>query len=900
MTLRRSFIAVSSLVTVFLLSHVPTPAKAPEAAEKFERLPAICQPESYELYFEPDLDHAAFEGSETLRFNLSEASRELVLNSVDLSIYDAAVARFDKSGHGDWIKAEVNRDNDHEKVAFKFPSALKSGDYELSLKFSGRLNKNLEGFYLSTFKDKDGKEQRIATTQMEPTDARRMFPCLDEPGYKAKFKVTVAAAPELAVIANAAGEFEKLDQRKGKKVVSFKPTPPMSTYLFCLVVGPLKATEPTVACGKKIRVWFPEGKEKLASFSQSIATKLLPYYENYFGQPYPLDKLDLIAIPDFSAGAMENLGAVTFRDTALLVDETNSSLNTRMRVADVVAHEMAHLWFGDLVTMNWWDDLWLNEAFATWMAQKAVAELKPEWRLWDDFAVERGSTLDLDSISATRAVRSPVNSPSDALEMFDEITYSKGASLLRMLETYLTEERFQKGIQLYMKEHAFANACTNDLWIALSRGAKDNKVDVSKLMAGWVNNPGCPVVSFSAQKGSIGYDLKLSQRRFYLDSAKSAAAGKNSSGTKTENLWQIPLQIADGSGKQNLEPVLLTASQLRETNKSEPLFLNGTGNGYFRTSFTSDQIARLKSFDLIKSLSTQERLSLLSDVFALAVAGDIKLDDYLTLATKFSHDEDRYVLGMLMGQFYSLNKVVDDQGRAAFEQYIRARLRPHLARLGWARRPGDDDLTASLRGSIISTLGTIGKDTEVLKFCRDKFEDYLSGKLESDLLSPVVGVVAYNGDTEEFTRISEAWRKAESPDIRNRNLYALADIRNDEVVERVLFLALSDEVKSQDAPGVLASLLAHTYSQKAAWKFLGEHYSEIDKKITERRVPRLIEACSGFCRPGQLAELKAFLDSHPMPSGRRAASKTIELATISTNFRERSGQSMPEVFAAQQ
>lgn len=890
----RSLFAFTGVLAI-LLSHASPVWAAP--GEKFERLPGDCRPESYELFFEPDLENASFEGSETLRFELNRSASQIVLNSIDLSIYDAGLTRLEKGRHGDYIKAETIRDDAHERVAFKFPSALKSGSYELSMKFSGRLNKNLEGFYLSTFKDKDGKERRIATTHMEPTDARRMFPCLDEPSYKAKFKVTVAADPELAVISNAGAEFEKLDQRKNKKIVSFKATPPMSSYLFALVVGPLKGSEPGVANGKKIRVWYPEGKEKLASFAQGIACKLIPYYENYFGQPYPLDKLDLIAIPDFSAGAMENLGAVTFRDTALLVDEANSSHQSRVRVADVVAHEMAHLWFGDLVTMKWWDDLWLNEAFATWMAQKAVAELRPDWRLWDDFAVEKAGTLNLDSIKATRAVRSPVNSPSDALEMFDEITYSKGASLLRMLETYLTEDKFQKGIQIYMKDHAFANASTNDLWSSLSAATGREKIDVATLMAGWVDNPGCPVVAFRASSSGNSKDpvgLKLSQKRFYLDAGQAVSTNKSK-----DILWQIPLNLSDGAAGHPAAALLLTALEQREHAAFDPLILNGRGNGYFRTAFNADQLARLNSVDLIKTLSVPERISLVSDVYALAVAGDIEFDSYCNLATRLFRDEDPYVLGQLLGQMVSLNSLIDEGGRPAFEQYLRARLKPHLTRLGYTRRSGDDDLTAAIRGTVISVLGTYGNDREVLSFCRSKFDEYLDGKLEPDLLTPVVNVVAYNGDNEEFTRLSEAWRKADSPETRNRNLYALAEIRNDEVVERVLHLTLSDEVKSQDAPGVLAVLLSHSYSQKAAWKFFGEHYAEIEKKISDRRVPRVLQACHNFCRPGQLEELKSFVAAHPMPSGRRAQAKTVELAGIATKFRERSGKIMPEVFASQ-
>ncbi len=928
----KKLLAVSLTLNLALLSGAATvgPAWADEAGQnndkkvkalEYKRLPGNCQPERYDLYFEPDLENGEFEGTETLFFGVSQSTAEIVLNAVDLSVFEATVAQT-KPTHGDWIKAEIVRDKEGEKLTLKLPKALKPGQYELALKFNGKLSTKMEGFYLSSFKSKDGKEHKIATTQMEPTDARRMFPCFDEPASKAVFKVTVAIDPALVAISNAGIEFEKLDQRKNKKIVTFKASPKMSTYLFALIVGPFQSTEPVVVNGKKIRVWFTEGKGPLATYALDTAAKLLPYYENYFGQPYPLDKLDLIGIPDFSAGAMENLGAITFRENALLVDEKNSALSSRTRVVNIVAHEMAHLWFGDLVTMKWWDDLWLNEAFATWMADKAEDVLKPEWRIWDDFAVERAGTLDADAIVATRSVQSPVNSPNDALEMFDEITYSKGAALLRMLETYLGEDKFQKGIQTYMKAHAFANASTTDLWDALSsasgsiadsastkKKSKDSKkgqVDVAKLMDAWVHQPGCPIVSYGldtklAAKKNTTLKLDVSQKRFFLDSAQDLASGK----AKTALIpWQIPLTVKaqEGSPKTSSnQAILLTLAkeQFALEGAKEPLMFNATGNGYFRTGYSSLQLSRLQEKNLPELLTVSERVSLLSDLFATSVAGLLPIDLYLQSLEKFATDQDPYVLGLVISQISELEQLLEPASKSGYQAFVVKCLKPQLDRLGYERKPGDDDLTAELRSRLIKTLGTIGNDKQVIAFCRDKFEAYLADdkSLDGDLLSPIVQVMAYNGDSDEFVRIEEAWRNSTTPEARNRNLFALAAFRDKECVEKALNLCFNKEVKAQDVPHLLARLIGSSDSQAAAFKFLGEHWQEIYDKVGERKMPDIVEACRNFNKPGQLDTLKAFIAAHPMPSGRRSAAKTIEFATIGTNFKAKQSSSLAQFFA---
>ncbi|MBS1993119.1 MAG: M1 family metallopeptidase [Cyanobacteria bacterium SZAS LIN-3] len=897
----KTFLSVSLALVTSAGLALPGPAAsarakaaAPEVVS-YQRLPKVAVPERYDLYFEPNFESQDFEGSETVYINVTEATKEITLNSLDLSIYEASIARNEKT-HGDWIKAEIERNKDREIVVFKFAKTLTPGPYELSLKFNGKFSDKMCGFYLSTFKDKDGKEQKMASTQMEPTDARRMFPCFDEPVYKATYRVTAAIPTDMVAISNAAVQFEKIDQRKDKKVVSFEESPKMSSYLFALVIGHLKPSQAVTVNGKEIRVWCTEGKENLTSFALNSAARFMAYYEDYFGVPYPLKKLDLIGVPDFAHGAMENIGAVTFRETALLVDEKNSSTHAKMRVADVVAHEMAHLWFGDLVTMAWWNDLWLNEAFATWMSDKAVNNLKPEWRLWDDFAVDRGSTLSSDSISATRAVQCVVNSPNDALEMFDEITYGKGAALMRMLEMYLSEETFQKGIQAYMKKHSFGNATTEDLWNALSAATKST-VDVSALMHAWVHTPGCPLVSFAPAgekkhaKGGPSSSYNFNQERFMLldQPIKKGAAAREKPQT-----WQIPMVLKGESGQ---ERYLLTEPGAKVTFSGfKPVFINALGNGFYRSKYDQAQLSKLA--EAVKAdpnfLTPAERISLVSDLWALSYSGRISIDDYLAFTANFSGDSDPYLQSLMVGQLHQLETVIGDEMRPGFETLVRNRLNPVLERLTMSKRPDDSDLINSLRGEIISTLGTIGGDKKIIDYCRGQFETYLNDdkSLDGNLLSAIVDVVAYNGGEEEFNRIQNAFTESTEPQARQRNLGALSCFREKDLIERALGYSLSKEVRAQDVTTVVGSLLSSSASKSLAWAFVKAHWSEFNAKLSDDQMPKLIDAVSNFSSLADRDDVSSFIASHPLPAGRRRVAKTLEFIAIRTQFKDKQSTSL--------
>src|SRR6266705_4653984 len=394
----------------------------PMSEQKPYRLPTSVTPERYEIRLTPDLSAARFAGEEKVSLQVHEPVREIILNAAELELKSVSI----KGSSSTTVQGEAVLDTENEQATLKFAQELNPGRWELRLTFSGILNDKLHGFYRSTYKDANGKEKALASTQFESTDARRAFPCWDEPAFKAVFQVTLVIDDGLTAISNARVIGETSLAGTGKKEVVFADSMKMSTYLVAFIVGEFEGTEPVYVGQAPLRVWAVPGKRHLAKYGQEIGAASLQFFSNYYHYPYPGDKLDLLAIPDFASGAMENLGAITFRETALLIDEHAASHAEIERVADVVSHENAHMWFGDLVTMRWWNGLWLNEAFATFMEMIAVDAWKPEWRRWDSFTVSRAAAMQVDGLKSTRPIEFPVRAPRDADAMFDVLTYEKG------------------------------------------------------------------------------------------------------------------------------------------------------------------------------------------------------------------------------------------------------------------------------------------------------------------------------------------------------------------------------------------------------------------------------------------------------------------------------------------
>ncbi|MEM9468457.1 MAG: M1 family metallopeptidase, partial [Actinomycetota bacterium] len=488
------------------------------------RLPLTATPSAYRIELAPDLDAFTFTGSVEIDVDIPEATDRLVLNSIELTIHDAAVIV-----GTDRRTAGFALDDDQERLTLTLDAPLPAGPATVAVEFDGILNDQLHGFYRSTFTDDDGAEHTIATTQFQSTDARRCFPCWDEPAYKATFETTLVVDPDHLAVSNTNPTAESIDP-DGRRRVTFAPTMAMSTYLVAFVVGPLEATEPVDADGVPIRIVHRPGQGHLTSFALDVAVHALRWLSDYYAIPYPSDKVDLIAIPDFAFGAMENLGCVTFREVLLLIDPADAAQPELQRAADVINHELAHMWFGDLVTMQWWEGIWLNEAFATFMETSCSDAYRPDWRVWDTFARARSAAFDVDGLAATRPIEFPVVSPEEAEGMFDLLTYEKGASVVRMLEQYLGADVFRDGVRHYLATHAYANTETSDLWDALEHVSRQ---PVRSLMHEWIYQGGHPIITSEATP----HGVRVTQHHFTLD--PDAADGRT---------WSVPLRLRDAEG----------------------------------------------------------------------------------------------------------------------------------------------------------------------------------------------------------------------------------------------------------------------------------------------------------------------------------------------------------------
>lgn len=841
------------------------------------RLPLSAFPLRYQLDFHLDKAMANFHGAETVTLQVSRPIREVIMNARDLQITDARLISTGQTA----LKAQVKLNAAHEQVIFCLPRVIPPGQYKLQCRFAGKLNDDLAGFYRSSFTDEQGKKHALAVTQMEPADARRMFPCFDEPAYKSCFAISVDVESKAKAISNMPQIVNRLDQKQGRRLIKFAESPRMSTYLVTLLVGEFEATAPCRVNGVDIRVWTVQGRKHLGVYARDMAAKFLPYLNDYFKYPYAWQKLDLIALPDFEAGAMENPGAITFRERYLLADPARASLESLQTIAAILAHEMAHLWFGDLVTMKWWDDIWLNEAFATWMAVKVVDSCVPQWQYGKVFNSERQKAMKTDALLSSRAIHAPVEKPADALQMFDAITYEKGASVLRMLELFVGESVFRQAIADYTKQFAFSNAATRDLWAAIG---KRSHLPVAKMMQAWSNQAGYPLVSVT-EKPAKTNSFELSQKRFLLlDNAVASA-----------DLWSIPLSVraiissTAGSAPGKIKYILLDTAQASHslTEANAPYIFNAGGNGFYRVHYSATLLKQLLPH-IGSTLDTGESLSLLSDQFALCQAGVVPVSDYLDLLKNYRNVSDLYVWKTILSQLYYLYMFVPAEVEPAFALFVQEELKNIANQLGWQAKKGEPELARLVRAEVIAALGTIGGDEGVATKCRDLWQKYLQDhkSVDADLLEPITGVVAFSGSKQDFSVIKEQFKSARLPEDEARNLFALAGFRDRESIEAALAMVLNGEVRSQDAVHLLGALLGSKQAGKAAWSYLVNHWPELEKSVPSAMLPHIISACDRFNDEEDKRAVSKFFAEHPVKAGESNLRRTEERLAVNVRFKQ--------------
>ncbi len=814
-------------------------------------------PHEYFLTIHPDLTTFTFKGEEEIVLDLKKSTKIIKLHADELEISRAA--------YNDSILGDVSFDAESETATITFSEHLPEGIGRLNLFFTGILNDKMRGFYRSKYLI-DGKEEHLAVSQFESTDARRAFPCFDEPAKKAIFHVSLIVPEDHIAISNSA-ESEIKEHNTGFKIVKFDPTPKMSTYLLAFVVGKFDHIEKKTKEGTLVRIFVTPGKKKQAEFALDVAVKTISFFSDYFKIPYPIPVIDLIAIPDFAAGAMENWGAVTYRETALLVDSTHTATINKQWVALVIAHEFAHQWFGNLVTMEWWTHLWLNEGFASYIEYLAVDHIFPEWDIWTQFVnMDHSRALELDGLQNTHPIEVEVHNPTEISEIFDAVSYSKGASIIRMLAEYLGEDVFRKGLHIYLKKHSFGNASTGDLWNALE---KVSGKPVGKIMKSWTQEAGYPVLKLEDKNDS----LILSQSRFF----SSIHSQKKS---KDKTVWEIPISIAKKSHK-NPEYYMMNEKTLTlpNVNKSEWVKLNMGETSLVRVAYSMPDLLNLLKAIEKNELSTIDRFGIIRDILVLAEAGKISTLQAFTAYSSYKNEESYIVWSEVASQLGKLyNLLAEEKELGLFEKYALSVFANIGEKVGWDKKPNEDHSQSLLRSVVLGSLGKYG-DENVIEIARNMFEKMLKGKLQidSDLRGIVYATVAKYGDDKTYSDLLDLYRKSSLQEEKDRLFKSLCFFRQEDLLKRTLDFGFSFEVRTQDSYKAIYLIFANPYGKQLAWEFLKYHWDEIVKRYSGGHLfSRFAEPIEFLTKRKNAKEVEKFFKENGAPGAERTIKQVVE------------------------
>ena len=855
-------------------------------------LPETARPSKYRIKLQPDLKNFTFDGEQSVDLLILEATSTIVLNSIDLEISNTTL-----HANGTTLTSKsVTIDKDAETATLDFGETIQPGDARLEMVFTGGLNDKLMGFYRSEYTSQDGETRYLATTQFEPTDARRAFPCWDEPAKKATFEVTLVFSDEYQAVSNTP-VVEEAFPGPGLKSVRFAETPIMSTYLLVFIVGNLTSIEERAAGGTTVGVWTTPGKEDQASFALDTSVKLLSYFNEYFGIPYPLPKLDHIAIPDFAAGAMENWGAVTYRETALLVDPDNSSAGTRQRVAEVIAHEMAHMWFGDLVTMEWWDDLWLNESFASWMGNKAVDWLFPEWEMWTQFVnMDTNRALSLDGLKNSHPIEQAVKNPAEVSQLFDAISYSKGASVIRMLENFLGEESFRKGLNRYLSSHMYDNARTEDLWSALET---ESGRPVTAIMDSWVKQMGYPVLQVESDRTGGQTTLSVTQERFVYD----RLLGDSGPDSDSDNeVWRVPV-----SASQGREESAVTVMDGRQTQIDVPgsgdgwVKLNPLQTGFFRVNYSTEDWQRLVPAIESLELHATDRLGVQNDAYALSRAGLLPVTQFLSLAQAYKNEDDASVWSDLASNLRDIEQLISDEAiHPAYQGFAREIFGPAARKIGWEPKSGEGHLDALLRSTVLSQAGSY-HDPDVTAQASERFQKYLQDRetLAPNLRGVVFALAAQSGGKDVYDQIWGLEGETDLAEEKIRLLMSLTRFQRPELLNSTLADSLSAKVRSQDSITLVAGVAANPKGRDLAWEFVKDNWAEFDRRYGGGGfgLMRLVSICSHFNSQEKADEVDSFFAEHPAPAAERTIRQALERVRLNIKWLEQNRQELTDWFA---
>lgn len=837
---------------------------------KVRRLFEQFQPDNYNLTLTIDDEAMSFKGTVTIRGKKTgRPSERLTFHQKQLKITKASIVKHDKKGDQSFAVDRINNQDSFDEVRLHTESSLYPGDYTVTMEFEGTITRPMNGIYPCFF-EHDGQQKKLIATQFESHHAREAFPCVDEPEAKATFDLTLVtpAANSREVIANT--PVANSQSADGKVTTTFEPTPRMSTYLLAFVYGDLGYLEATTKSGVTIRTYATPDNVAFTDFALDVAVKTLDFYNDYFDIPYPLAKCDFIALPDFASGAMENWGCITFREQVMLVDPKNTSLNIKQYVAQVVAHELTHQWFGNLVTMKWWNDLWLNESFATWMSYLAVDALFPEWNYWTQFIVdEQLPAFKEDALQNTHPINVTINHPDEIRTIFDAISYNKGGSVLHMLHAYMGADDFRDGLRTYLKRHAYANTESSDLWAAWE---ETSGKPIGEFMTAWTQKEGYPIVHATLS----GDSPSLRQERFYINPAAD----------KKAETWPIPI----GATEPLSFSVLEDGQQALEPKPVDGLMLNHERGNFFRTVYDSVHLEALASLVADGKISELDRLGLLADAFETAKAGYSSTVDALNLLEAYRNEDSLVVWDIIAANLGSLKLVMnDDELRENLKPFVRELVAPQLQRLGWDEKADDSHFDRLLRPTILG-LAAAADEPDTVKEAVRRFEDMKAPEdLAPDIRGVVYGTAARLGDKDEFDKLWNMHQNSSNSEERVTLAAALTNFEHDDQIREALSKINTSDVRLQDAPYWIAYSFANRFARLSTWHWVKDNWDwlkeNLGSDLSFYRMPiyvARVQSDAAF-----LKEFESFFTGHLSPAFERPIKQGIEIIQWQSAWKER-------------
>ncbi|KAJ5650833.1 uncharacterized protein N7484_004556 [Penicillium longicatenatum] len=846
-----------------------------------EVLPTNVKPVHYDLTLEPNFEKFTYEGSVLIDLQVTEDTDFISLNSNEIDIHSATVL---SKGTVVESKPEIFMNKDAQTATIKFNHALSAGsDAQLKLTFTGILNDNMAGFYRSSYKH-NGETKYIATSQMEPTDARRAFPCFDEPALKAKFTVTLIADKSMTCLSNMDVASET-DIEGGKKTVKFNTSPEMSTYLIAFIVGHLNYVE-TNNFRVPVRVYAtPDQDIEHGRFSLELAAKTLAFYEKAFDNDFPLPKMDMVAVPDFSAGAMENWGLITYRIVDVLLDEKNAGASRKERIAETVQHELAHQWFGNLVTMDFWDGLWLNEGFATWMSWYSCNVFYPEWKVWQTYVIDNlQGALSLDSLRSSHPIEVPVKRADEINQIFDAISYSKGSSVLRMISKYLGEDVFLQGVRDYIRKHAYGNTQTGDLWAALANASGK---PVQSVMDIWTKNVGFPVLSVTENPETSSISLK--QNRFL----------RTGDVRPEEDKVLYPCMLGLRTKDSVDETTMLTE---REGEFKVPDLdfykLNADHSAIYRTSYSPERLRKLGQAARDGLLTVEDRAGMIADSGALSASGFQKTSGLLSLLQGLDTESEFVVWTEMLSRIATLRGAwlfEDAKTKDALKAFQRSLVSAKAHELGWEFSENDDHILQQFKALMFGSAG-MADDPVVIKAAQDMFGRFAAGDISAihpNIRGSVFTIVLKHGGVKEYEVVLDRFRNAPTSDEKTTALRCLGASEDPALIQRTLDLAMGDEVKNQDIYMPLGGLRGSTAGIQARWTWLQKNWDTVYQRLPPSlgMLGTVVQmTTSAFATEAQLKDVQAFFDSKDTKGYDRAVEQSLDAIRAKVNWIQRDGE----------